>query len=803
MAHIYRFGQVEIRPSERTLLVEGRPAPLGARAFDVLLALIDHRDRVVTKNELFDKVWPGLVVEENNLHVQISTLRKVLGAQCVATIPGRGFRFTPELESSDAPTCALPARRHNLPAQLNSFIGREREIVEVKALLQASRLVTLTSTGGTGKSRLSLQVAYDLLGEYPDGIWLVELAPISDEQRVPQAVASVLGVKEDAGRPVIEALIRYVRERRILLILDNCEHLVRPCAELAKQLLQAGPGVKILASSREHLRIGGEAAYHVPALAVPGAREAVACEALAKYEAVRLFIDRAVAVQPGFRVTDQNCTPVAEICRRLDGIALAIELAAARVQTLPVEQIAARLDNRFRLLTGGDSTALPRQQTLRASIDWSYDLLEIPERELLRHLAVFAGGWTLDAAEAVGAGGDVAQDAVMDLLTNLVEKSLVALDADGERYRLLETVRQYALELLHASGEEDAVRTRHLDYYLALVEKARPELVGPAQNRWIARLDQERENLLSAHAWCEHAPGGVERGLDLAASVKNYWIMRGLISFGHRVVGEALARPGPRTPARGRALFAAGQLGFFVGRYGEAQKHLEESLAIARELGDQRRIAGALQPLGMACLGQGHFATARAHLEEALALERELGDKRNLAAAMNALAQLHRIEGGLDTAELLYRNVLDIARETDDRESRAIGLLNLAMVAISRRAAEDARDMLVEVSEIAEATGSHRVGLSLLEVGAGLASLNSEWDRAARLFGAAEAQNATTGLHRDPADEAFLAPLMDKVRNALGPATFAATEEAGRAMSYADTMAEAREWLENAAVSNR
>jgi non-specific serine/threonine protein kinase len=800
LAHFYRFGQVEVRPSERQLLVEGKPAPLGARAFDVLLALIDHRDRVVTKNELFDIVWPGLVVEENNLHVQISTLRKVLGSKCVATIPGRGFRFVADIESSEAPACPLPARNHNLPAQLNSFIGREIEIAEVKDLLRGARLVTLTSTGGTGKSRLSLQVAYDLLAEYPDGVWLVELAPLSDASRVPQAVASVLGVKEDAGRPVIEALVRYVRDRRLLLILDNCEHLMQPCAELAKQLLQAGTGVKILASSREPLRINGEATYHVPALAVPGKREAVTCESLARYEAVRLFIDRAVAVQPGFRVNDHNCAAIAEICRRLDGIALAIELAAARVQSLPVEQIATRLDNCFRLLTGGDKTALPRQQTLRASIDWSYDLLEIPERELFRRLAVFAGGWTLEAAEVVCAGGDVEDAQVMDLLTHLVEKSLVALDANGERYRLLEAMRQYALELLHASGEEDPVRTRHLDYCLALGEKARPALVGPHQARWMVRLDQERENLLSAHAWCDHAPGGAERGLHLVCAVMTYWIARGLLGLGHRVLGEALARPGLPTPERGRALFAAGQLAFYMGRYSEAQKHLEESLAFARERGDKRRISAALQPLGMACLGQGHLATARAHLEEALNLERELGDKRNLGAAMNALAQLHRIEGALDTAELLYRNVLDVANETNDRESRAIGLLNLAMVAICKRSPEDARGMLVEVAQIAEATGSQRVGLSLFEVGAGLGALTSEWERAARLYGVAEAQNATTGLHRDPADDAFLAPLMEKVRNALGPAAFAAAERAGREMGYAEALADARDWLENVAT---
>ena len=802
MAHFYRFGQVEIRPSERQLLVEGKPAPVGARAFDVLLALIDNRDRVVTKNELFDKVWPGLVVEENNLHVQISTLRKLLGAQCVATIPGRGFRFTPEIESSEAPACPVAARNHNLPAQLNSFVGREREIVELEALLRASRLVTLTSTGGTGKSRLSLQVAYNLIPDYSGGVWLVELAPVADERLVAQALASALGVKEDAGRPVIEALLRHVKDRQLLVILDNCEHLLQACADLAKQLLQAGPGVKVLASSREQLHVAGEANYPLPALTVPDAHHPVVADALARYEAVRLFVERAVAVQPSFRLTEANAAAVSDICRRLDGIPLAIELAAARVRALSAEQIAARLKNCFQLLTGGDKTALPRQQTLRASIDWSYDLLSIPERELFRRLAVFAGGWTVDAAEAVGADGDVQRDSVVELLSGLVEKSLVLIDVHGERYHLLETVRQYALELLLASGEVDAVRDRHLRFYLALVAEAHAHLVGPSQAAWIARLDAERENLLSAHSWCDLAASGAIAGLRLVRESKMYWFSRGLLVLGHRIVCEAVARPGAqqRTDARCGALFIAGQFAFFMGRYGDAQRYLEESLAIGRELGDKTAVARALQPLGMACLGQGHLATARAHLEEALAFARELGDKRELAAALCAIGQLYRTEGALDNAELLYENVLGLARELGDVESRAIGLLNLAMVAICRRSEKQAREMLLEIADIAQAVGSQRVGLSAIEVLAGMSALCEDWERAAQFFGAAEAQTENTGIHRDPADDAFLAPLVEKARNALGADAFAAAENSGRSLSYDTAMQEARAWLAGAAA---
>jgi len=449
-------------------------------------------------------------------------------------------------------------------------------------------------------------------------------------------------VREEQGRPLLAMLLEWLRPKELLIILDNCEHLVRPCAELAKQLLQAGSGVKMLASSREHLKVAGEAAYHVPALAVPGAREAVTRESLERYEAVRLFADRAVAVHPGFRVSQENCAAVAEICRRLDGIALAIELAAARVQSLSVAEIASRLDNSFRLLTGGDTTALPRQQTLRACIDWSYDLLAIPERELFRRLAVFAGGWPLEAAEAVCAEGDVESAGVMDILSRLVDRSLVAIDAQSVRYRLLDTVRQYARELLEASGEADSVRNRHLAFYEGLAQRERQEILGPHQGESMLRLDRERENLLSAHAWCAHAADGARMDMNLARATKMYWISRGLLGVGHALTVEALARPGAqrRDELRCRALFDAGQFAFFMGRYAEAQRYLEESLAIARELGDKARVAAALQPLGMASLGQGHLATARAHLEEALALARALGDRFDDVVVARATADV-------------------------------------------------------------------------------------------------------------------------------------------------------------------
>src|SRR5437899_516906 len=638
------------------------------------------------------------------------------------------------------------------------------------------------------------------MDDFPDGVWLVELAALADPRLVPQAVASVLGVKEEAGRPVAEALFKYVGARRLLVILDNCEHLVQACAELATQLLQCGSQVKVLASSREPLRIAGETTYAVPALACPGLSRMITPTALAEYEAVRLFTDRAVAAQSTFRVTEHNATALAGICHHLDGIPLAIELAAARTRALSLENIADRLDDRFRLLKGGDKTSLPRQQTLRALIDWSYDLLSDAEKKLLRRLAVFSGGFTLEAAEAVGRSSDSDPDqgSVVDVLTQLVEKSLVGLEPASGRYHLLETVRQYAQDRLAESGEADAMRSRHLEFVVSDVERAMARLLGPEQGAWLARLDLERENMLAAHAWCDRAGDGAALGLRLVHAIKIYLFNRGLMGLNLRLTKEALARPGAqrRDVARSRACFDAGQTCCFMGRYEEGRALLEESLAIAREIGDAHRIAAVLQPLGMALLGLGNRAAAREYQEEALALAREEGDKREYAAALNALAQFHRAGGELDPAEPLYEQVLTIAREIGDRETIAIALLNLAMVSVDRGTAERARKMLLEVLTIASETGSKPVAQSVLEVSAGLASASGNHERAALFYGGAEAQNALTGMHRDPADEAFLAPLVAKTRELLGAAAFAAAERAGRTLGHEQANAAVREFLE-------
>jgi len=692
---------------------------------------------------------------------------------------------------------SLESSPNNLPQQPTTFIGREREIAEVKKALGTTRLLTLHGAGGIGKTRLSLHVAADVLGHYPDGVWFVELAPLTDERLVPQAVASVLGVKEDAGRPVTEALAKHIADRHLLLVLDNCEHVVHACATLAELLLKSGAHVRILASSREPLRVPGEASFPVLALAVPTPTDSVQVEALLQFPALRLFAERAAAVQPGFRLSDENALAVAEICQRLDGIPLAIELAAARVRSLSAQNIAARLNDRFGLLMGGSRTALPRQQTLRALIDWSYDLLSDKERVLFRRLAVFSGGCTLEAIEGVCASGEIVQAEVLDLLSDLVDKSLVMVVAEDGRYRLLETVRQYANERLAQSGEGDSVRSRHAAFYLAFVEKVAPDLLGVAQASGLQRLDLERENILSAHTCFLGNESDAEHDYRLVHAVKHYWFTRGQLNLGHRVSVEAVTdRKGPaNTPSRMKALIVAGQICGFMGRYEEAQLYLRESLAIAREVSGKDFTVVVLNNLAMVALGQGDRACARLHCDEAIAIARESGNKQRIVTASNALAQLHRLDGDLEAAARLYRQCETLARELGNPDFTAVALLNLAMVDIARDSPHPAAALLREVLDISDETGSKPAVQSVLEVSAGLAGLRGEWQRAARYYGAVENQTRVTGIRRDAADQAFLEPVVARTRAALGSELFAENEAAGRTLPFADTINDVRAWL--------
>jgi predicted ATPase len=723
---------------------------------------------------------------------------------------------------------------HNLPVQLTSFIGRDREICEVKQLLDSARLVTLTGTGGCGKTRLALQVAARRRDACPAGVWLVDLAPVGDPELVPQTAANTLGLKEEPGRPIPATLAAHLHAKRLLLVLDNCEHLLPACASLVDTLLRSCPELRILATSREALRLAGERTYPVPSLSMPDLRHLPPTERLTDYEAVRLFAERAVFVQPSFALTDQNAPAVAQVCQRLDGIPLAIELAAARVKALSVEMLNERLDDMFRLLTGGSRTALPRQQTLRALIDWSYDLLSPSERALFRRLAVFAGGWTLAAAEAVCAGDEVEVWEVLDMLTSLVEKSLVLYEERGRegRYRLLETVRQYARDRLLEAREVEVARQHHRDWYLALAERAEPELRGAEQASWLERLEQELDNLRTALAWSQEQAGDPECGLRLAAALWWFWWVRGHWREGRQWLAELLALPGPAVPTLGRAhaLLAAGTLSPHEEGDEQGVRLYQESLVMFRDLGDQRGAACSLHYLSMVAWDQQDtdraamlneeslalfretrdkrgivwalfhggwmarcardYDRAEAVFAESLLLSREAGDKWCIATGLDQLAGLASRQGHYQQAAQLYRQGLLLYRELGDKDRVPRTLLLLGRMARCQARYERAAVMLAAAITLFRALGDEHTGwiAPCLEEFAGVWNGRGRPERAALSLGAAESLRDMNGFamldEERPEYETFVATLCSR----LGEETFAAEWAEGREMTLQQTL---------------
>jgi predicted ATPase len=604
------------------------------------------------------------------------------------------------LPSAFPPLKSLDSFPNNLPIQLTTFIGRENEIAEIKQELELHRLVTLTGSGGTGKTRLSLQVVGDLLEKFDHGVWFVELAPLTDPELIPQTILSAIGIQEQQGKPPIEVLKEYLHEKKTLIVLDNCEHLIEASARIVNTLLNAALNLRILVSSREALGVKGEVSYPIPSLSLPDVKHLPALEQLSQYEAVRLFIDRTLLVSPHFNVNKDNAPFIAQICYRLDGIPLAIELAAARVKVMSVEQISRRLDDRFRLLTGGARTSLPRQQTLRALIDWSYDLLTEDERLLLCRLSVFAGGWTLEAAEEVCAGDGIDAYDVLDLLTQLVNKSLVVVESsqNGEtRYRMLETIRQYAREKLLEVGGSEAIRHQHLAYFVKLSEQAQPELFRSNQVSWLNKLEDELDNFRMALEWA--LATDVESGLKLIVNLDLFLERRyDAREVDHWLV-QLLKRYNEIDSLRAHALAIHGGMLATQGNVMEGYEIANQSLTLSRTISDKSAEAFSLLVMGAILSWLGDLEQSASMVQQSLKLYKSLGDKFRQAVAT---AWLGRNPSNPERSKSFLFESLKLNRELGNLSGIAVMLSELA-----NRAIQDG-DFSSAVQWLEEARTIHR-----------------------------------------------------------------------------------------------
>lgn len=669
--------------------------------------------------------------------------------------PERVFQAAIEgLPANFPPLKSLEAIPNNIPTQLTSFIGRESELDRARELLSEARLLTLTGPGGTGKTRLALQAAAAELEAFPDGVWVVELASLSDPAQVIRSAAGVLNIREHPEMPIQESIKEALRSRRLLLVLDNCEHLIEACAQMADTLLRSCPELKILASSREVLGIPGETTLRVPPLSLPDISRSISVEELASSEAVQLFVERAKAALPNFALNGQNAASIAAICWRLDGIPLAIELAAARVRLLKPEQIADRLDNLFRLLTGGSRTALPRQRTLEAMIDWSHDLLSEAERALFRRLSVFLGGWTLEAAEQVctgdgQSGGDkqlaMLPEPTLDLLAQLVNKSLVVVDEreSEARYRLLETIRQYAQNKLVDSGEATQLRDNHLRYFKKFSDQAQAGLMGEDQPGWYDRLERDHDNFRAALDWGQvHDPESV---LEIGSNLVHFWSGRGYASEGRRRLQagleglEGMEREPEENLKRqkivARALNSYGEMAIVQGDHLAARQALERCVEILREIGESKEMVFSTSLLSLAYLFLGEIEQSQELAEEGVRLGRELGEPIGLALSLSILAQINvRSPDGQATAREQIEESARLIRAHGNRWFSALSLLGLGIVAHLAMDLDTATRHFLESREIFLETGDQHFSNASLSYIADVARLRGEFDQATRLY---------------------------------------------------------------------
>jgi predicted ATPase/DNA-binding winged helix-turn-helix (wHTH) protein len=847
-ASSFEFGRFRVLPRRRQLLAGDAPVELGTRAFDVLMVLLEARGKLVTKHELLDRVWPDTVVEENNIQVQISALRKALGEDrnLILTVPLRGYRFTGDLRDAAegdaaqsaaagfaAPQAAAPALT-NLSAAVSDFVGREEELEELHDLLKRHRLVTLIGTGGIGKTRLGLEVARGLLPDFTDGVWVAELAPLADPELVPAVTNAALGLHAGTGRWTGERLAAALRTKHLLLMLDNCEHVVAAAAREAETLLHAAPGMRILATSQEPLGIEGECVYRLHPLGLP-AEDVAESEGVLRHDAVRLFVARVRAADPHFALDDRMVAGIATICRRLDGIPLAIELAAARAATLGIEGLAQRLDDRFHVLTGGRRTALPRYQTLRATLDWSHKLLAETDQVMLRRVAVFAGSFSLEAAVSVVADDALPDWQVIDRLAELVAKSLVVAETSGSarRYRLLDTTRAYALEKLADGGEFAALARRHAVYFRDHFRNAGVVWERTPSVQWLETYAPEIDNIRVALDWAFGASGDQAIGLELAAASRILWYLLSLMQEGRARLERAIAGLTAATPTaieaelwygygflstgepRGRALPALRRavslyraiddpiaLGRALGLYGliltragyveDGTSASEEARALLAATGGRKSYARCLTNLAITRMVAGRLEEARALLDQALELGRASQADFWVLRTLVYLAEVEFAEGYVDRAVAQAREVVALCRSMRRTGLRGHALCNLAGYLIAQGSIEEARTALREGLPLALES---ELGTALLAGGlqhlAAIAERENRWDRAAQLLGYAHAFFTAEFEGRSPAKLKIHERLLDDLHRSLPPDQLAALMEAGARWSDEEAMAAA------------
>jgi predicted ATPase/DNA-binding SARP family transcriptional activator/DNA-binding CsgD family transcriptional regulator len=735
---------------------------------------------------------------------------------------------TPSLVS--APEKPPGAGKNNLPTPRTSFVGRQREIVESKRVLAMTRLMTFTGTGGSGKTRLALEVARDLIGAYPDGVWLVELAPLSEGKLVPQAVARTMRVREQPGRPLIDALTEALHKKTTLLVLDNCEHLADSVSHLADQLLNSCSHLRVLSTSRKTLEVEGEVVWRVSSLSVPDTDQLPTAEELMRYDAVRLFVERAQLRLSAFEITPHNATAVAEVCRKLEGIPLAIELAAARMDVLTAEQIAQRLDRALGLLTGGQ-TEVARHRTLRTTLEWSFELLSEPERKLFCRLSVFTGGWTLEAAEAVGAGGGIEEGDVVELFLMLVDKSLVVSTAEegGFRYGMLEPLRQYAKEKLEESEETQVTKRAHVQYFLALAEEAEPKLWESGDKAWFGRLEKEHDNMRAALSWTlEH--GEAELALRIGGALRWFWRARGYYGEGRRWLERALSEEGRTSAgARAKALDGVGWLAseqrdidraeaaaqeglklseeagiggviladfknllgeaaWLRGDYERAGELVEEGLVLHREARNTRGVAWSVCSLANTSSELGDYQRSRELFEEGIALARKMGGALPLGDLLMALGYEYLLERDHERATELSEEAAELYRKRGSRGGLKYVLYILGWAALLREDHEQAKALLEENLVLCKDIGAKVIASLSVEGLACSAASRGEAQRAARLFGVAQALREAVDYQQPPRERALGEPYLDAARSRLSEAEWEVAFAEGKNMGLEEAV---------------